>query len=767
MSSRRHREFEQMVYELYDLDPDERRRVLDDRYGPDDEQRQKIEAFLERQKESTIEILRKRPALRPCDDVEALERVLLPATGDRIANYQILRELGRGGMGAVYLAWDDTLGREVAMKWLLSANREVVRRFMDEARATARCRHENIVVIHEVREHAGHPFIVFEYLEGKTLRQWMEEQKKPLSLTQVLDIILPVVRALACAHEMGIVHRDLKPENIMITESGAGTRTVKVLDFGIAKILSDAYATTMSMGLSEPPLTQTEKGMILGTLPYMSPEQWGAATIDHRTDIWAVGILLHELVAGRHPLGPLELEKLQSVVANLDVPMPRLTTVEPELAVLVEIINECLMKRKHDRIQAASALYKRLERVGRVARRPTGGDTTSLRETITALLLNLDTPAAPTQVKQRARSSLEGFSILCVDDEDGSRNLLERLLGSDNHVTTARNAYEALERLRGQAFDIMITDENMPGPTGTQLAMQVGKQYPDLPVVLLTGYDDNPGVTESLTSPDFPVVDLIPKPYKTQELKERIFEACDATFGEVVQQTWPDYWATKPVLLGCRRIIRGFMQRFGAPDVFQTALRHKVKECVHSYARNVVAGEPGYRSAAALRVSLARIRQLMERVHVGESLGLVGYLESMKHDFADEWPHIGLNVDISSPFDTLDGLADIQTLLILSAIELVDNARDMLESQGQIRVQLRKLTCTRAVLLKVWSNSPAIPAEVAERIFDESVTTKGPGRGRGLAIVKAMVKRFGGEIRLVQHDGISFLVTIPLPDEMR
>jgi serine/threonine protein kinase len=771
MDSGRHRELERLFYELYDLDPDERRRVLDRDFVPDDELRRELEALLD-VKVSTIDILGKRHAMRQpeikglagtvLDDAEALGGVRLPSTGERIANYTVLRELGRGGMGAVYLAQDDRLARNVAIKWLLSVDRELVRRFMAEARATARCRHENIVVIHEVGEHESHPYIVFEYLRGKTLRQWMREQEKPLPVARVFDIIIPVVRALACAHELDVVHRDLKPENIMITESGA----VKVLDFGIAKVLSNAYATTMSTGLPESPLTHTQKGIILGTMPYMSPEQWGADNVDHRTDIWAVGILLHELVAGRHPLAPLDKVKL-SGVADLDVPMPRLTEVDSELCGLAEIINDCLLKRKQHRIQAASELHSRLKR-GRVKSRAPAAPaaTTSSSETITALLLNSAMPATqPAQVKQRARSRLEGFHILCVDDEDGSRSLLERLLGIDNQVATARNAYEALALLRLHAFDIMITDETMPGPTGTQLALQVGMEYPELPVMMLTGYDDNPEVMESLSSPASPVVGVVPKPYKTAELKERILEACDVTFSEVVRQAWPDYWATTPVLLDCRRIIRGFMHRFGASDIFQTALRHKMKECVHTYARNLVVGEQGYRSAASLRVSLARIRQLMERVHVGEGQGLVGYLQSMTQDFVDEWPNIGLCVDIPSPFATLDRFADIQTLLILSVIELVDNARDALESQGQIRVQLRERASTRAVLLKVWSNSPPIPPEVAERIFEEGVSPKGPGRGMGLAIVKAMVKRFHGEIRLLQHDGISFLVTVPLPDE--
>uniref|UniRef100_UPI003204C26D serine/threonine-protein kinase n=1 Tax=Corallococcus coralloides TaxID=184914 RepID=UPI003204C26D len=151
--------------------------------------------------------------------------------GMRLQHYELIRELGSGGMGTVFLARDVRLGRRVAIKFLHSEDADITRRFILEARATARCSHENIVIIYEVGEFTGGPFMVLEYLQGKPLTKVLGNQRLPPA--RAVELMVPVVRALECAHEQGIVHRDLKPENIVVTDSGA----IKVLDFGIAKVL--------------------------------------------------------------------------------------------------------------------------------------------------------------------------------------------------------------------------------------------------------------------------------------------------------------------------------------------------------------------------------------------------------------------------------------------------------------------------------------------------------------------------------------------------
>ncbi|WP_268811458.1 serine/threonine-protein kinase [Archangium violaceum] len=288
------------------------------------------------------------------------ERGLAPGT--RIQHYELIRELGSGGMGTVCLARDTRLGRRVAIKFLHTEDPDLTKRFILEARATARCSHENIVIIYEVGEHQGSPFMVLEYLQGQPMKKLIAGQRLPPS--RAVELMVPVVRALACAHEQGIVHRDLKPENILVTDSGA----IKVLDFGIAKVLqgeepSMGVATDTFVGLLEDDGEElTRRGSILGTMAYMSPEQWGnGVAIDHRTDIWAVGIMLFRMLAAQHPLGNMGGPQL-AVTALLDEPMPRLREVVPDAPPeLAAIVDRCLLKHKEERFPDALSLLRALE----------------------------------------------------------------------------------------------------------------------------------------------------------------------------------------------------------------------------------------------------------------------------------------------------------------------------------------------------------------------------------------------------------------------
>ncbi|WP_043413573.1 serine/threonine-protein kinase [Archangium violaceum] len=289
--------------------------------------------------------------------------------GTRIQHYELIRELGSGGMGTVFLARDTRLGRRVAIKFLHTQDADVTRRFILEARTTARCSHENIVIIYEVGESQAGPFMVLEYLEGQPLMKVMGKQRLPPS--RAVELMVPVVRALACAHEQGIVHRDLKPENIVVTNTGA----IKVLDFGIAKVLQgdEPNEGLMAQGNGKPHLPSahelgedvsnlTRRGAIMGTMAYMAPEQWGIGVpIDHRADIWAVGIMLFRMIAGKHPLDPLRGPQLM-VTAMMDEAMPRLQSVVPDVPPdLAAVIDRCLLKPKDERFPDANTLLKALE----------------------------------------------------------------------------------------------------------------------------------------------------------------------------------------------------------------------------------------------------------------------------------------------------------------------------------------------------------------------------------------------------------------------
>ncbi len=277
----------------------------------------------------------------------------LDFSGNRtIGRFELIREIARGGMGQVFLGRDTKLGRKVAIKFLLRDDPQFISRFLVEARATARCTHENIVMIFEVGEHERLPYMVLEFLEGKTLAQVLDT--KP-TMRQFIELMVPVARALERAHEHGIVHRDLKPSNVFVTDRGQ----VKVLDFGVARIMDRdeslvARATEAVEASAQPDATGASS--LVGTMPYMSPEQWGAGPVDHQSDIWAFGVLCWRALAAVHPVGSTAPDKLRKRVLD-PAPLPsigaRVTTLPRDL---VAIIDRCLAKPKHERYASATAL---------------------------------------------------------------------------------------------------------------------------------------------------------------------------------------------------------------------------------------------------------------------------------------------------------------------------------------------------------------------------------------------------------------------------
>ena len=283
-----------------------------------------------------------------------------------IDRFELIRELARGGMGQVFLARDTKLGRKAAIKFLLRNDPDFVQRFLVEARATARCTHENIVTIYEVGEHQGLPYMVLEYLEGKTLSEVLETRPSARRFT---ELMLPVVRALERAHEHGIVHRDLKPSNIFVTDHGQ----VKVLDFGVARIIDRAAALSEQLaGTADPRAlrpaaedasgTYTGSNSLVGTLPYMSPEQWGTDLVDHQSDLWAVGIMFWRALVNAHPAGSMAPDKLRARLSEVDAPLPSIASQDPSIpAELAAIIDRALAMRKSERYQSATELLADLQ----------------------------------------------------------------------------------------------------------------------------------------------------------------------------------------------------------------------------------------------------------------------------------------------------------------------------------------------------------------------------------------------------------------------
>lgn len=352
MTPERYRQIGQLYHRALELESDERAAFLDRACGSDDELRHEVESLLQVPEQARDFI--------PNAVAEAVAKWEADSlVGSIIGHYKVLDLIGAGGMGEIYLAQDTKLGRKVALKLLpkeFMQDEERVRRFEQEARAASALSHPNIVTIFEIGQADGAHYIATEYIEGQTLRQWMQGGLPELS--EVVEVGVQIASALAAAHETGIAHRDIKPENVMLRRDGY----VKVLDFGIAKLIKNPRPHDSS---AAPTLVSfdTGTGVAIGTAPYMSPEQArGEKDIDTRTDIFSLGALLYEMVAGKSPFAADTVNEALAAVLHVE-PSP-LTAVRsdapPEMGRIVE---KALRKRREDRYQLASELQDDLLRL--------------------------------------------------------------------------------------------------------------------------------------------------------------------------------------------------------------------------------------------------------------------------------------------------------------------------------------------------------------------------------------------------------------------
>ncbi|HEX3185334.1 MAG TPA: protein kinase [Pyrinomonadaceae bacterium] len=264
--------------------------------------------------------------------------------GQHLGNYEVISTLGKGGMGQVYLALDTRLGRKVALKLLPSSKTRDpnhVQRLEQEARTASALNHPNIVTIHEIGEADSIHFMATEYVDGETLRQRMLNAE--LSVRELVAIALQIASALRAAHQAGIVHRDIKPENVMLRSDGV----VKVLDFGLAKL-------THGGGSSE-----SETGLIMGTTAYMSPEQARGETIDARTDVWSLGVVIYEMIAGRVPFTGQTHRQVFEEIIHHEPPAFDSNTLVP--AELKRIVVKALSKDRTRRYDDASTMENELK----------------------------------------------------------------------------------------------------------------------------------------------------------------------------------------------------------------------------------------------------------------------------------------------------------------------------------------------------------------------------------------------------------------------
>ena len=340
----------QKVKGLFDavvgLAPEDREKILVKSCGADVELRRDVEKLLASSDEA--ESFMESSAAK-----EVVSRIIEPknlAAGTSFGHYEIVKQIGAGGMGEVYLAKDMKLDRKVAVKILnekFAAHESNLNRFIREAKAASALNHPNILVIHEIGASENSNYIVSEYIEGETLREFVRtadgsgrasvenrsiqrsNEKPPAhaggsDLWEILDIAIQIANALCAAHAANIVHRDIKPENIMIRPDGF----VKILDFGLAKLVEQKVVGFEASTVKQ---NQTAKGVIMGTVNYMSPEQAKGEKVDARTDIFSFGVVLYEMIAGRTPFaGDSMSETFANLINSEPPPLTRFASNVPE-----------------------------------------------------------------------------------------------------------------------------------------------------------------------------------------------------------------------------------------------------------------------------------------------------------------------------------------------------------------------------------------------------------------------------------------------------
>ena len=337
--------------------------------------------------------------------------------GQRINNYEVKGLLGEGGMGSVYIAEHPVLGRRTAIKVLrreFADNAELVSRFINEARAASAIRHPGIIEVFDVGTMAdGLPYLMMELLEGETLARCVERERR-LPVVEAVELFRQAAAALAAAHEHGIVHRDLKPENIFLVGSGR-QRRVKILDFGIAKLHRNLGARAV----------HTHTGSVMGTPQYMSPEQCRGISgeIDHRTDIYALGVILHEMLAGTPPFVSEGYGDL--LIMHLTAAPPRLRSIDPDIPAAVEACVLRALEKTRDRRFASVDEMARA--IADAAARPTARDGSDLHRGGTEATLPPWTarPSSIPELRRHTTFSATNGQMSAVDD-DGTVDLRPR-----------------------------------------------------------------------------------------------------------------------------------------------------------------------------------------------------------------------------------------------------------------------------------------------------------------------------------------------------
>jgi serine/threonine protein kinase len=365
MPRRRQQKVNEIIAAANRNQPEERTALLDEVCVENESLGNKIEELLASENKTNLFIEPPAPYFTP--EINFESDAFSP--GQEIDSYKLIRKIGSGGMGAVYLARDPELKRDVALKILpeeFTGNQNRVDRFHQEAIAVSQLNHPNILTIHKVGQAKQTHYIVTEYVDGKTLREVITAG---ITLSETLDVIIQTASALKAAHEAGIIHRDIKPENIMVRRDGY----VKVLDFGLAKLVENN-----SLNSSDSTSFQTQPGILLGTPAYMSPEQIDGKAIDYRTDLFSLGSLLYECLTGKRGFQGETLVETISNIISLDPPPP--SKLNPQIPRELDAVAlKLLQKKPEKRYQSAADLIEELCEINVKLQQINQTDTTPLR----------------------------------------------------------------------------------------------------------------------------------------------------------------------------------------------------------------------------------------------------------------------------------------------------------------------------------------------------------------------------------------------------
>lgn len=441
-------------------------------------------------------------AKEPLSDVHHL-------TGRSIAHYEVLELVGGGGMGVVYKARDTRLNREVALKFLppeWSSDPGAKTRLLNEARAASVLDHTNIGTVYEVGETPdGLLYIGMAYYDAPTLADRIR-QDGPFPIEEAIDFAIQIGQGLIKAHERGIIHRDIKPSNVLVTSDDI----VKIVDFGLAKVTS---------------VNITKSNVTLGTTAYMSPEQIRGGRVDHRTDIWSLGVVLYEMLAGRRAFpGNDGMAVLYSVVHNDPEPLRR---IRPEIpAELERIVGRAMAKYADARYQSVDEFIDDLQgfMIGDSLKRSTvAGSGSIFTEPSTpsgSHLLDFSAPA--TFDGETVAVNDRPIRVLVVDDEPDLELLIrqrfrKQIRSREMEFLFAGDGVEALDRLQNEeGVDVVLTDINMPRMDGLTLLLHLGKLDRLLKVIIVSAYGDMENIRAAMNRGAF---DFITKPINFEDLE--------------------------------------------------------------------------------------------------------------------------------------------------------------------------------------------------------------------------------------------------------